>query len=114
MPRFLALISVLLLAACTQATPTAVLSSEPLGEPRKTGEFANINVIPKGQTQQITPAEREQAKAELVGAGQQVAAKKQSAEAQGASEAEIQRLRQLALAERNRRLAEIAANNREN
>lgn len=114
MLRILAIFLTMLLVACTQATPTVVLSPEPLGEPRKSGEFANINVMPQGQTAQITPAERARVKAQLVNAGQQAATKKQNTQAQGASAAEIARLRRLALAERRRRLAEIAATNREN
>ncbi|EFL90556.1 hypothetical protein [Ahrensia sp. R2A130] len=114
MPRIFALFILFATAACTQATPTAVLSTEPLGEAKKTGEFANINVQPQGQTAQITDQESEQAKAELRAAGQRSAARKQSVEAQSNSAAEVQRLRRLALAEQKRRLAEIAATNRQN
>ncbi len=92
------------LVGCITTSPDALLSvtpadtaesAEPLGQPKKTGEFPTIGQVPTGQTKQITPTQRAIAKKEL---SRDVApAQKQAAQTTRAQYLkEVEQLRKLA------------------
>ena len=101
----------LALTACVTSSPDVLLSSvstEPVGEAQKTGQFPVIGQVPTGQTTQLTPTEKAATKTDLAKATQ-----KGDAQAAQNSEAiyrkEVADLQKLALDAQKKRLAEIEA-----